>query len=55
MTLASGGNENLLCIWDARKSNNVNALEDSSQYSARLIIDDHNAAVKALSWCPYQR
>ncbi len=55
MTLASGGNENLLCIWDARKSNNTNTLADSSQYSARLIIDDHNAAVKALSWCPYQR
>eukprot|EP00605_Chrysophyceae_sp_TOSAG23-4_P001327 GSChrysophyteH1.ASY1.ANO1.1444.1 assembled CDS len=38
-TLASGGNENRLCLWDA-------CMSQSRQ---------HNAAVKAVSWCPWQR
>ncbi|RWR89439.1 cell division cycle 20.2, cofactor of APC complex [Cinnamomum micranthum f. kanehirae] len=42
--LASGGNDNLLYIWDAGIH--------SGQYLHRL--DAHAAAVKALAWCPYQ-
>mmetsp|Transcript_674 Transcript_674/g.1390 ORF Transcript_674/g.1390 Transcript_674/m.1390 type:complete len:522 (+) Transcript_674:2708-4273(+) len=40
--LASGGNDNLLCIWDA------------DQTSPRYVLDHHTAAVKALAWCPWQ-
>ncbi|XP_039037116.1 cell division cycle 20.2, cofactor of APC complex-like [Hibiscus syriacus] len=43
--LASGGNENLLYIWEGSKMS-------SSKFLHRL--SDHCAAVKALAWCPYQ-
>jgi cell division cycle 20, cofactor of APC complex len=39
--LASGGNDNLLCIWSA-----------GFQQQHRLAA--HQAAVKALAWCPWQ-
>jgi cell division cycle protein 20 (cofactor of APC complex) len=41
--LASGGNDNLLMVWD-----NLH----SSQPKYRL--DQHLAAVKAIAWCPWQ-
>ena len=40
--LASGGNDNLLHIWDA----------NNDQPTHR--ITSHQAAVKALAWCPFQ-
>jgi cell division cycle 20, cofactor of APC complex len=40
--LASGGNDNLLNIWDYGSS------------TARFSLDHHQAAVKALAWCPWQ-
>jgi cell division cycle protein 20 (cofactor of APC complex) len=40
--LASGGNDNMICIWD----------EGST--SARLALGYHTAAVKALAWCPFK-
>eukprot|EP00121_Abeoforma_whisleri_P006507 Awhi_evm1s5918 len=41
--LASGGNDNILNIWDVNR------------YDApRFSISDHQAAVKALAWCPWQ-
>uniref|UniRef100_A0A2N9GLL1 CDC20/Fizzy WD40 domain-containing protein n=1 Tax=Fagus sylvatica TaxID=28930 RepID=A0A2N9GLL1_FAGSY len=43
--LASGGNENLIYIWDASKMSSSNFL---------YRFNDHSAAVKALAWCPYQ-
>jgi cell division cycle protein 20 (cofactor of APC complex) len=43
--LASGGNDNRLYIWNL--SNN-----SSNRWIHR--IEDHTAAVKALSWCPFQ-
>lgn len=46
--LASGGNDNLLYIWDASAASN----QGPSPYLLRL--DDHRAAVKALAWCPFQ-
>ncbi|CCK70907.1 ubiquitin-protein transferase activating protein CDC20 KNAG_0F02420 [Huiozyma naganishii CBS 8797] len=41
LQLASGGNDNTVMLWDTRTS--------MPQYVQR----NHNAAVKALSWCPY--
>lgn len=43
--LASGGNENLIYIWDSAKIGSSNFLH---------CFKDHCAAVKALAWCPYQ-
>jgi cell division cycle protein 20 (cofactor of APC complex) len=39
--LASGGNDNLMNIWEARGTGPL--------YSKT----SHNAAVKALAWCPW--
>jgi len=44
-TLASGGNENYLCLWDV-------AMDGGGP---RLTLTEHQAAVKALAWCPFQR
>ncbi|CAN8067927.1 unnamed protein product [Agarophyton chilense] len=44
--LASGGNDNLVCIWD-------NSSVDS-RWAPKYRFDHHNAAVKALAWCPWQ-
>ena len=41
--LASGGNDNLISIWDAR-----------SLDAPKFQKTNHKAAVKALSWCPWQ-
>ncbi|KAL6079749.1 ubiquitin-protein transferase activating protein [Balamuthia mandrillaris] len=44
--LASGGNDNLLNVWD---------LSDMSTRAApRFTLDHHKAAVKALAWAPFQ-
>ncbi|KAI9346404.1 WD40-repeat-containing domain protein [Zopfochytrium polystomum] len=40
--LASGGNDNLVNVWDARSS------------APRHTKSNHNAAVKAIGWCPWQ-
>ena len=40
--LASGGNDNILNIWDASSS------------QPRFSLTHHRAAVKALAWCPWQ-
>ncbi|XP_028401139.1 cell division cycle protein 20 homolog [Dendronephthya gigantea] len=47
--LASGGNDNLLLIWDT----NVSSSGDMN--SPLFTLTDHQAAVKALDWCPFQR
>lgn len=41
--LASGGNDNLLHIWDVGRS------------TPRFTLENHQAAVKALAWSPFQR
>ncbi|GFY83929.1 transducin family protein [Actinidia rufa] len=46
--LASGGNDNLLHIWDRSTVSSNSA----TQWLHRL--EDHTAAVKALAWCPFQ-
>lgn len=40
--LASGGNDNLCCVWDV------------GQTTPRYAFDAHTAAVKALAWSPHQ-
>lgn len=40
--LASGGNDNLMCVWE------MNSEEP------KFSRTDHTAAVKALAWCPWQ-
>lgn len=46
--LASGGNDNLLYIWDRGTSTS----SSPTQWLHRL--EDHTSAVKALAWCPFQ-
>lgn len=41
--LGSGGNDNLLCLWELRASRNP-----------VLTFSDHTAAVKAIAWSPHQ-
>ena len=66
MCLASGGNENYLCLWDApisqtqqghRGSSSSTQLSRSqrSDQLPRLTLRQHKAAVKALDWCPFHR
>lgn len=54
-SLASGGNENYLCIWDASMSSRSRNNTFSSDVSPRLVLKQHKAAVKALDWCPFNR
>ncbi|XP_020246789.1 cell division cycle 20.2, cofactor of APC complex-like [Asparagus officinalis] len=49
--LASGGNDNLLHIWDLSMSSSTPS-PNQNQYVHRF--EDHMAAVKALAWCPFQ-
>ncbi|XP_042494846.1 cell division cycle 20.1, cofactor of APC complex-like [Macadamia integrifolia] len=46
--LASGGNDNLLHIWDRGMASS----NSPTQWLHRL--ENHTAAVKALAWCPFQ-
>jgi len=46
--LASGANDNLAMIWD------LSAVTASSA-TPKLVLDQHQAAVKALAWCPWQQ
>eukprot|EP00941_MAST-03F_sp_MAST-3F-sp1_P003620 g3620.t1 len=60
-TLASGGNDNMLCLWDARRSASSSGVSATSASTAhrtqpRVALGmAHMAAVKALAWCPLQR
>ena len=49
--LASGGNENFLCLWDAAMSGR----RGGNEVAPRVVLNDHKAAVKALAWAPFQR
>jgi cell division cycle protein 20 (cofactor of APC complex) len=46
MQLASGGNDNILNIWD------IDAMGNAPP--PKLTLNAHQAAVKALAWCPWQ-
>lgn len=47
--LASGANDNTLCIWDNPGSSTGSISEP------RHVLTDHQAAVKALAWSPHER
>ena len=47
-TLASGANDNVVCLWNAALSGTRNA-------APTYALTDHCAAVKALAWCPHER
>jgi cell division cycle protein 20 (cofactor of APC complex) len=49
--LASGGNDNILNIWDDRYASSSNGSCDMPVHR----LEQHQAAVKALVWCPWQR
>ncbi|KAJ0394083.1 hypothetical protein P43SY_010122 [Pythium insidiosum] len=53
VTLASGGNDNCLCLWDNRMFSPASVRSNSVAPRQRLL--QHNAAVKALAWCPWER
>ncbi|KAJ6968923.1 cell division cycle 20.2, cofactor of APC complex isoform X1 [Populus alba] len=46
--LASGGNDNIIHIWDR----SVASSNSATQWFHRL--EEHTSAVKALAWCPFQ-
>lgn len=47
--LASGANDNTLCIWDAT------TCTQSLDAAPRHVLTEHQAAVKALAWSPHER
>ena len=49
--LASGGNDNILNVWDDRYASSATHATDQALYR----LDAHQAAVKALAWCPWQK
>ena len=49
--LASGGNDNVLNIWDDRFSAAPSQVCDTPLHR----LEAHQAAVKALAWCPWQK
>ncbi len=50
--LASGGNDNLLCLWDGSSTAGARA---GQHVAPRYKLAEHQAAVKALAWCPFER
>ena len=54
--LASGGNDNLLYVWDGARMSAPPAGPSGASHQPQHLhrIDAHQAAVKALAWCPFQ-
>ena len=48
--LASGGNDNTVRLWDAATLSSASSHPPQPLHALR----EHNAAVKALAWCPFQ-
>jgi cell division cycle protein 20 (cofactor of APC complex) len=53
--LASGANDNLLCIWDAATSSATSGARGAPTQAPRFSMGEHQAAVKALAWSPHER
>jgi len=53
--LASGGNDNLLCLWDNASISGGGSSRASQTVAPRYKLAEHQAAVKALAWCPFER
>ena len=52
--LASGGNDNRLCVWDLAGSSFSSSSYPSVQTTPLHTFTDHTAAVKAVAWSPHQ-
>lgn len=52
--LASGGNDNLIHVWDLSMAAATSTTISQNQNPWIHRFDGHNAAVKALAWCPFQ-
>jgi cell division cycle protein 20 (cofactor of APC complex) len=52
--LASGANDNKLCIWNLRAAAGAPMGGVGGASSGHLLLGHHSAAVKALAWCPWQ-
>jgi len=56
--LASGGNDNVVCVWEPSSRSSASAAASSNggvpTVRPRHRFTDHCAAVKALAWCPFQ-
>ncbi|KAI3654619.1 hypothetical protein MP228_000673 [Amoeboaphelidium protococcarum] len=55
-SLASGGNDNKLLIWDARflqQDSGRRPIDGNTELQPRLKFAEHNAAVKAIAWSPH--
>jgi len=58
--LASGGNDNNLCLWDSStilggQTGGSTSTNRPGIYNPRATLTDHRAAVKAVAWCPWER
>lgn len=53
--LASGGNENYVCIWDVNMSQRRTTQSENDFHQPRHTLTQHTAAVKALAWSPFRR
>ena len=57
--LSSGGNDNVVYIWDIRniKNNNYNFSFNANNFEIKpyAINNFHQAAIKAMAWCPWKR
>jgi cell division cycle protein 20 (cofactor of APC complex) len=55
--LASGGNDNMCCIWDlnAAPENLVSQADGSVHQTPKFTFTDSAAAVKALAWSPHEK
>jgi cell division cycle 20, cofactor of APC complex len=51
--LASGGNDNVVNIWDGRMDESLTA-DGTAEMRAKWTKRNHTAAVKAIAWCPWQ-
>lgn len=54
--LASGSNDNTVCLWDSAMSGQTSFQQrNQNDQAPRLVLEQHKAAVKALDWCPFHR
>ena len=49
--MASGGNDNTLCIWNC----NNGGINNNGGGAPKHVLTEHQAAVKALAWSPHER
>ncbi|KAH7908227.1 WD40-repeat-containing domain protein [Hygrophoropsis aurantiaca] len=52
--IASGGNDNVVNIWDGRLGEAVGGDGPATRGIAKWTKRNHTAAVKAIAWCPWQ-